>query len=200
MLHIFLSQPARRRALRHDRQAGARLRGARLVDEDGAPTSPDGEIGELWCAARRAADGYWNQREKSAPHLRGRVDAHRRQLHRATPTAITATAAAPTTCSRSSGIWVSPFEVEAALIAHPAVLEAAVVGRGRRDGLIKPKAFVVLQAAAREADERCASTEGAREGRRSAPWKYPRWIEFVDGLPKTATGKIQRFKLRRDLT
>ena len=95
-----------------------------------------------------------------------------------------------------SGIWVSPFEVESALIGHEAVLEAAVVPKEDADGLLKPKAFIVLKpgktAGQRPARKRCKEHVKAKAGM----WKYPRWIEFVDGLPKTATGKIQRFKLR----
>ena len=95
------------------------------------------------------------------------------------------------------GIWVSPFEVEEALSAHPAVLEAAVVGHADADGLIKPKAFVVLQNGAR-GDDRNALTETLQNTvkDRIGVWKYPRWIEFAETLPKTATGKIQRYKLR----
>ena len=93
------------------------------------------------------------------------------------------------------GIWVSPVEVEATLIKHPAVLETAVVGHEDTDRLVKPKAFVVLKepasAAAGLADELKAFVKD-----KIAPYKYPRWIEFVAELPKTATGKIQRFKLR----
>jgi 4-hydroxybenzoate-CoA ligase len=93
-----------------------------------------------------------------------------------------------------SGIWVSPFEVESALITHPAVLEAAVVPEADAEGLLKPKAFVVLRPG--------ASNEGLHEAlkehvkQKIGAWKYPRWIDVVDALPKTATGKIQRFKLR----
>jgi benzoate-CoA ligase len=91
-----------------------------------------------------------------------------------------------------SGIYVSPFEVEATLIQHPAVLEAAVIGVVDADGLTKTKAFVVLKAGT-EATE----TElKAFVKDKLAPYKYPRQIEFVQDLPKTATGKIQRFKLR----
>ena len=92
------------------------------------------------------------------------------------------------------GIWVSPFEVESALITHPAVLEAAVVPEADQEGLLKPKAFVVLRAD--------ANTDGLDEAlkehvkQKIGVWKYPRWIEVVTVLPKTATGKIQRFKLR----
>jgi benzoate-CoA ligase len=93
------------------------------------------------------------------------------------------------------GIWVSPVEVENTLVGHPAVLEAAVVGHEDEERLIKPKAFVVLKAGqapgvALEADIKQFVKD------KIAPYKYPRWIEFVTDLPKTATGKIQRFKLR----
>jgi 4-hydroxybenzoate-CoA ligase len=108
-------------------------------------------------------------------------------------------------CGRSdemlkvSGVWVSPFEVEEALISHPAVLEAAVVGHRDPDGLVKPKAFVVLQERAVDLDAATvAELLKAHVKERIGVWKYPRWVEFVEGLPKTATGKIQRFKLREE--
>jgi 4-hydroxybenzoate-CoA ligase len=98
-----------------------------------------------------------------------------------------------------SGVWVSPFEVEEALISHPTVLEAAVVGHRDPDGLIKPKAFVVLQDRAGDLDVAAlAELLKAHVKERVGVWKYPRWVVFVDGLPKTATGKIQRFKLREE--
>ena len=93
-----------------------------------------------------------------------------------------------------SGIWVSPFEVESALVSHVAVFEAAVVAHEDDDGLVKPKAFVVLnegyaiEGLFDELKDHVKAQAGA--------WKYPRWIEFLPDLPKTATGKIQRFKLR----
>ena len=93
-----------------------------------------------------------------------------------------------------SGIWVSPFEVESALITHPSVAEAAVVPEADAEGLLKPKAFVVLRPAADKLDLHEALKEHVKQ--KIGPWKYPRWIEVVDSLPKTATGKIQRFKLR----
>jgi benzoate-CoA ligase len=91
-----------------------------------------------------------------------------------------------------SGIYVSPFEVEATLVQHPAVLEAAVIGKEDADGLTKTKAFVVRKdgASVEEAELKAFVKD------RLAPYKYPRFIEFVADLPKTATGKIQRFKLR----
>ncbi len=96
-----------------------------------------------------------------------------------------------------SGMWVSPFEVEDALVSHPAVLEAAVIGAKDRDGLTKPKAFVILQEAARDQDaDTVKELLKTHVKDRIGVWKYPRWVEFVDSLPKTATGKIQRFRLR----
>jgi acyl-coenzyme A synthetase/AMP-(fatty) acid ligase len=93
------------------------------------------------------------------------------------------------------GVWVSPFEVESALATHPAVLEAAVVGRADADGLVKPHAHVVL-APGHTADDELAQALKAHVKQRLAPFKYPRWIDFVRELPKTATGKIQRYRLR----
>ena len=93
-----------------------------------------------------------------------------------------------------SGIWVSPFEVESALITHPAVLEAAVVPEADPEGLLKPKAFVVLRAGRGDGDLHEMLKEHVKQ--KIGPWKYPRWIDVVESLPKTATGKIQRFKLR----
>jgi 4-hydroxybenzoate-CoA ligase len=97
-----------------------------------------------------------------------------------------------------SGIWVSPFEVESALITHPTVLEAAVVPEADPEGLLKPKAFVVLREGADADDLHEALKEHVKQ--KIGPWKYPRWIEVVESLPKTATGKIQRFKLREGTT
>jgi benzoate-CoA ligase len=97
---------------------------------------------------------------------------------------------------KAGGIWVSPVEVEATLMQHPAVLECAVIGLLDRDELVKPKAYVILK-------QGCVpSTELEGEIKtfvkdKIAPYKYPRWIEFVNELPKTATGKIQRFRLRQ---
>jgi benzoate-CoA ligase len=91
-----------------------------------------------------------------------------------------------------SGIYVSPFEVEATLVQHPAVLESAVIGVSDADGLTRAKAFVVLKPGARVDDD----TLKTFVKERLAPYKYPRQIEFLEELPKTATGKIQRFRLR----
>ena len=96
------------------------------------------------------------------------------------------------------GIYVSPFEVEGALQSHPDVLEAAVVAWPDEDQLIKPKAFVVLKSADKACDALGARAAGALQAEARA-YKYPRWIEFRTDLPKTATGKIQRFRLRAEI-
>jgi benzoate-CoA ligase len=165
----------------------------RLVDEDGQPVK-EGEPGELQVAGPTSAAAYWNNREKSRHTFSGAwtrsgdkysLDAEGRYVY----------AGRNDDMLKVSGIYVSPIEVEAALIAHAAVLEAAVIGMEDEDGLVKPKAFVVLKGGARPtpglADELKQHVKA-----QLAPYKYPRWFEFVDELPKTATGKIQRFKLR----
>ena len=93
------------------------------------------------------------------------------------------------------GIWCSPFEIEAKLVEHKKVLEAAVVGRADDFGMIKPEAYVVLKRASYASDTTaCELLEHCKT--ELAPYKYPRWFKFLEELPKTATGKIQRFKLR----
>src|ERR1700677_2592702 len=164
----------------------------RLVNEAGADVA-DGEVGELLVDAPSAGDGYWNQRDKSRHTFQG-------HWTRTGDKYIRDADGRYTFCGRGddmfkvSGIWVSPFEVESALITHPAVLEAAVVPEADPEGLLKPKAFVVLRENAGSDGLHEALKEHVKA--RIGPWKYPRWIDVVDALPKTATGKIQRFKLR----
>ena len=164
----------------------------RLVNEAGAEVA-DGEVGELLVDAPSAGEGYWNQRSKSRRTFEG-------HWTRTGDKYIRDAEGRYTFCGRSddmfkvSGIWVSPFEVESALITHPAVLEAAVVPEANPEGLLKPKAFVVLRADAKAQGLQEALKEHVKQ--KIGVWKYPRWIEVVDSLPKTATGKIQRFKLR----
>jgi 4-hydroxybenzoate-CoA ligase len=165
----------------------------KIVDEHGCEL-PDGEIGELVVRGPSAGEGYWNQRAKSRRTFAGEWtytgDKYLRDrdgyYHY---------------CGRTddmfkvSGMWVSPFEVEAALASHEAVLEAAVIGKQDADGLIKPKAFIVLRNG-HAADDGLFEMLKAHVKARAGPWKYPRWIEIRPDLPRTATGKIQRFKLR----
>ncbi|WP_291697867.1 benzoate-CoA ligase family protein [Bradyrhizobium sp.] len=191
LLHIFLSNAP------GDIKYGSSGRPVpgyrvRLVNEAGADVA-DGEVGEMLVHAPSAGEGYWNQRNKSRSTFEGywtrTGDKYTRDAD-----------GRYTYCGRSddmfkvSGIWVSPFEVESALITHPTVLEAAVVPEADPEGLLKPKAFVVLRAGADAGDLHEVLKEHVKQ--KIGPWKYPRWIEVVDSLPKTATGKIQRFKLR----
>ena len=92
-------------------------------------------------------------------------------------------------------MWVSPFEVEAALVSHEAVFEAAVIGKEDADGLVKPKAFIVLRDGY-TADDSLLENLRVHVKERAGPWKFPRWIDVRADLPRTATGKLQRFKLR----
>jgi len=169
----------------------------KLLDEAGHEVA-DGEIGELFVRGASAAAGYWNQREKSRRTFEG-------EWTRTGDKYVRRPDGVYTYCGRTddmfkvSGIWVSPFEVEAALISDPRVLEAAVIPAEDDNGLTKPKAFVVLKNGAGETPGRALYEELKLHVKRAiGPWKYPRWIEFVDSLPKTATGKIQRYKLRDD--
>jgi 4-hydroxybenzoate-CoA ligase len=164
----------------------------RLVDETGLEVGAD-EIGEMLVEGASAADGYWHQRDKSRATFEGRWT-------RTGDKFVRDAEGYYRICGRTddmfkvSGIWVSPFEVEAALISHPAVLEAAVVPQADGDKLLKPKAFVVLKPGHSAEGLVPALKEHVKAS--IGQWKYPRWVEFVEALPKTATGKIQRFKLR----
>jgi 4-hydroxybenzoate-CoA ligase len=167
----------------------------KLVDESEREVG-DNEIGELFVRGESAAAGYWNQREKTRRTFQGEwTRTGDKYLRR--PDGVYVYCGRTDDMFKVSGIWVSPYEVEAALIAHPSVLEAAVVPAEDSNGLIKPKAFVVLKNRREERLSRALHEELKVHVKRTiGPWKYPRWIEFVDGLPKTATGKIQRYMLR----
>jgi 4-hydroxybenzoate-CoA ligase len=167
----------------------------KLVDEGGREVA-EGTIGELVVRGNTAAAGYWNQRDKSRRTFEGEWT-HTGDKYLLRPDGVYLYCGRTDDMFKVSGIWVSPFEVEAALVAHPCVLEAAVVPAEDENGLIKPKAFVVLKDRREGGPGRALHDELKVHVKRTiGPWKYPRWIEFVDGLPKTATGKIQRFMLR----
>ncbi len=192
MLHIFLSN--RPDDLIYG-TSGLAVPGyeVRCVDESGADVGPGG-IGEMLVRGASAADGYWNQREKSRTTFEG-------EWTRTGDKYEITEAGRYVYCGRTddmfkvSGIWVSPFEIEQALMAHPSVLEAAVVAHRDAEGLEKPRAFIVLKDGP-AADDLAETLKGFVKDR-IGKWKYPRWVEVVDDLPKTATGKIQRFKLRQ---
>lgn len=166
---------------------------AKIIDEFGRPT-PTNEIGDLWVQCDSLCSEYWNQPEKTKATFVGgwfrtgdkyRQDEDGYYFH----------AGRSDDLFKVHGLWLSPAEVESALIAHPAVLEAAVIARDDEAALAKPAAYVVLKKGfppneqlARELQDFVAARIGG--------YKRPRWIEFLPELPKTATGKLQRFKLR----
>ncbi len=193
MLHIYLSN--RPGDVRYG-TTGKVVPGyqVKILDEHGEPAAA-GVTGDLWVSGPSSAVAYWNKRELTRATFQGAwtrtgdhylEDAEGYFVYQGRSDDML----------KVGGIYVSPFEVEGALVSHPRVLEAAVVGHADEHGLVKPKALVVLedpeQASDALADELRAHVKAAL-----APYKYPRWIEFVRELPKTATGKIQRFKLRQ---
>jgi benzoate-CoA ligase len=192
MLHIFLSNRAGQ--VRYG-TTGTPVPGyeIELRDEHGAIVGDDA-IGDLYVKGPSAALMYWASREKSCATFVGGWTKSGDKYLRSRDGYFTY-AGRGDDMLRVSGQYVSPFEVEAALMQHPAVLEAAVIGKADADGLTKTKAFVVLKdastASALFEDELKAFVKG-----KLAPHKYPRFLEFVAELPKTATGKIQRFRLR----
>ncbi|MCK4861782.1 MAG: benzoate-CoA ligase family protein [Rhodobacteraceae bacterium] len=191
MLHVFLSnRPGEVRYGSSGREiTGYKLR---LADEDGHSVR-DGDLGELLVSGGSAGDGYWNQRAKSRATFAG-MWVHTGDKYTRDAEGYYYYCGRTDDMFKVSGRWVSPFEIEQALSVHPAVLEAAVVAQEDDQGLVKPKAYVVLNEG--------VCSDGLYEElkehvkKEAGLWKYPRWVDFVDDLPKTATGKIQRFKLR----
>ena len=192
-LHIFISNTLQ------DHRPGTSGRmvpgyEARIVDEDGDP-APEGETGRLFVRGDSMATHYWNNPERTADTMMvdGWLNTGDTYLQDADGYYVY--------CGRSDdmlkvgGIWCSPVEIEGRLIEHPRVLEAAVVGRADADELIKPEAFVVLKDVEDASDALAAELlDHCRSG--LARYKYPRWVNFVEDLPKTATGKVQRYRLR----
>ncbi|HET9847060.1 MAG TPA: benzoate-CoA ligase family protein [Candidatus Dormibacteraeota bacterium] len=192
ILHIFISnRPGRVRP----GSAGELVPGyeARIVDEDGADV-PDGTVGNLLIKGDSICAYYWNKHQRSKDTIEGHWIRTGDKFSRDAD-GYYWYAGRGDDMLKVGGIWVSPVEIENTLAEHPAVQEAGVIGRRDADGLEKPMAYVVLAA------EYVASPELARELQdfvrsRIAEYKRPRWVEFVEALPKTATGKTQRFKLR----
>lgn len=167
----------------------------KIVDDNG-DVSPRGEVGNLMVKGETTALAYLHQYARSQRTFRGEwlftgdkyfIDEDGYYWH----------AGRSDDMLKVGGIWVSPMEVESALIAHPAVVECAVVGFNDPSELVKPKAFVVLAKEFTASDALATELIGYTQEKLAA-YKRPRWIEFVDELPKTATGKIQRFRLRED--
>jgi 4-hydroxybenzoate-CoA ligase len=170
---------------------------ARIVDESGRDLGTD-EIGELIVRGPSAGEGYWNQRAKSRRTFAGEWT-HTGDKYRRDAEGYYYYCGRTDDMFKVSGMWVSPFDVEAALVSHEAVLEAAVIGKEDADGLIKPKAFIVLKNGFK-ADDLLLETLKVHVKDKAGPWKFPRWIELRSNLPRTATGKLQRFKLREEDT
>jgi benzoate-CoA ligase family protein len=192
LLHIFISN---RPGEAKPGSSGKLVPGfsARIVDDMGQDL-PDGEVGTLWVKGESTAAFYYRHHEKTQKSMLGEWFNTGDKYYRDGEGYYYY-------CGRGDdmlkvgGIWVSPIEIEDTLISHPAVLEAAVVGKPDETDLIKPKAFIILKQGY-EPTEQLASEIQAYVKKSIAPYKYPRWVEFVKDLPKTATGKIQRHKLR----
>ena len=168
---------------------------ARIVDNEGDEV-PEGEIGTLQVMGESTAAYYYRHSEKTKTSMLGEWfntgdryyrDAEGYYYYRGRGDDML----------KVGGIWVSPVEVEDALVSHPAVLEAAVVAKKDEHSLVKHKAYVVLKKGHRPS-ETVSKDIQAFVKKSIAPYKYPRWIEFVKKLPRTTTGKIQRYKLRGD--
>ena len=192
MCHTFI---ANRRGHVRPGSSGKLVPGyeARLVDDEGREVST-GEVGNLLVKGDSACACYWNQPERTVQTIQGEWVRTGDKYHRDADGYFWY-AGRSDDMIKASGMWVSPAEVEGALAEHPAVVEAGVVGAEDKDELVKPLAFVVL-ARGHAPTPALESELKTFVKNRLAPYKYPRWIIFVEDLPKTATGKIQRFKLR----
>ena len=166
---------------------------AKIVDDDGHEV-PIGEVGNLMVKGDATAPFYWNKHEQTKRMMQG-------EWLKTGDTYYCDAKGYYWYCGRSDdmmkvgGLWVSPIEIENTLMEHPAVLESGVIGATDADGLLKPKAFVVLKGEFKPSDELRTELQ-YHVKTKLTPYKYPRWVEFVDDLPKTVTGKIQRFRLR----
>jgi benzoate-CoA ligase len=166
---------------------------AKIVDDAGREV-PLGEIGNLMVKGDANSPCYWNKHEQTKRVMQG-------EWLKTGDTYYSDAEGYYWYCGRSDdmmkvgGLWVSPIEIENTLMEHPAVLESGVIGDTDADGLLKPKAYVLLKPEFKASDELRLELQ-THVKTRLAPYKYPRWVEFVEDLPKTVTGKIQRFRLR----
>lgn len=166
----------------------------KIVDEQGEEL-PTGQAGELLVSVDSSSPGYWNEHDKTKETMNGSW-LRTRDLFRRDEDGYFYYVGRVDDMLEAGGIKVAPAEIEAALIEHPAVVEAAVVGATDEHGIEKPKAFVSINNGYHPSPELAKELQQFVKDR-IAPYKYPRWIEFVAELPKTGTGKIQRFKLRQ---
>ena len=169
---------------------------ARIVDDEGNDVKP-GEVGRLWVQGQSMAAYYWNQPERTEQTMLGDDWLNTGDTYTQDEDGYYVYNGRSDDMIKVGGIWCSPIEIESRLIDHPKVLEAGVVGREDSDGLVKPEAHIILKEHGDASDELAAELlEHCKDG--LARYKYPRWFHFVEDLPKTATGKIQRFKLRSE--
>jgi len=192
VLHVFIAN--RPGAIRPG-SSGQTIPGyeAKIVNENNQPANP-GDIGNLLVKSDSNCSHYWNQHEKSKSTIEGHWIRTGDKYYRDADGYFWYVGRSDDML-KCSGVWVSPIEIESVLIEHPVVLEAAVIGREDHDQLLKPVACVVLK------NGTSGSPDLARELQefvvsRLPVFKRPRWVEFFDELPKTATGKLQRYKLR----
>ncbi len=164
-----------------------------LRDDDGRPV-PDGAPGNLWVAGDSVTTGYWNRTEQNRSVLHGRYMATGDKYMRDPEHGHLVHLGRTDDMLKVGGMWVSPAEVEACIVELEDVVQAAVVGADGGDGLAKPRAFVVPADGADRATLPDRVRQQVRD--RLAPYKYPRWVELVDELPTTATGKVKRYLLR----
>ncbi|HEX3323121.1 MAG TPA: benzoate-CoA ligase family protein [Terriglobales bacterium] len=193
MLHCFVSN--RPGAVRYG-TSGQPVPGykVKLVDDGGSEVHA-GEIGELWVSGPTSCAYYWNHPEKSQSTFVGEWT-RTGDKYRQDSLGDLVFCGRGDDMLKVGGIWVSPLEVESVLVSHEAVLEAVVVGSSDENGLVKPRAFVVVKAGILPNDELKQKLKDFVKDK-LAPYKYPRWVQFVPELPKTATGKVQRFRLRQ---
>ncbi len=167
---------------------------AKILDPDGQEVPP-GELGDLLVSSDSLPAGYWNKHEKTKETFVGPLmrtgDRYSRDEE-----GYFFYGGRSDDVMKVSGNWVSPLEVEQAVLEHRAVAECAVIGIEDEMGLLKPKAFVTVRSGFQPSGELAAELQRSVK-ERLAPYKYPRWVEFTDELPKTVTGKIQRYKLRQ---
>jgi len=192
-LHIFISN---RQGQVRPGSSGKPVPGfeVKLLDDDGQPT-PAGKIGNLLVSGDSISSGYWKRHDATIQAFQGNWFRTRDKYHVDEDGYYWYDGRADDML-KVGGLWISPAELEQAMVEHPAVLECAVVGLVNDAGLTQPKAFVVAKDPAQAGDDLAAELQSFVKTR-LAPYKYPRVVEFIDELPKTATGKIQRYKLRR---
>jgi benzoate-CoA ligase family protein len=167
---------------------------ARLVDDGGRPVLP-GSVGQLWIKGGSTAAGYWNRRAQTQATMQGEW-LRTGDMYYADTDGYFYFCGRGDDMLKVGGMWVSPVEVEACLAEHPTVLEAGVIGRRDTDGLVRAHAFCVLGPGVAGGPDLAAELT-AHVRRRLTGYKAPRWIDFVEGLPRTPTGKLQRFALRQ---